>query len=118
MTEKETIKTSKFLSRILRHEPQLVGLRPDDAGWVNVRDLLSALHQHGTPLTVDQLAHIVATSDKQRFALSDDGQFVRANQGHSIAVDLEYPAQPPPEILYHGTARRFLSAFENKACSR
>jgi putative RNA 2'-phosphotransferase len=114
VTDKEKIRTSKFLSRILRHEPESVGLRPDDAGWVNVLDLVSTLHQHGRPLSTDQLLHIIATSDKQRFALSKDGQFVRANQGHSIPVDLKYPAQPPPEILYHGTARRFLESIRKQ----
>jgi putative RNA 2'-phosphotransferase len=111
MTEKQTIQTSKFLSLILRHEPERVGLQLGEAGWVQVNDLLAAVNHHGTPLTRGQLDHIVATSDKKRFAFSDDGQRMRASQGHSIEIDLQYPSQQPPEILYHGTATRFLEGI-------
>src|SRR5208337_4137738 len=108
MNDKEIVKTSKFLSLILRHEPERVGLSLGDAGWIGVDELLRAVNQHGIPLTLDQLKHIVATSDKKRFALSDDGLRIRASQGHSIDVDLHYEPQEPPELLYHGTATRFL----------
>jgi putative RNA 2'-phosphotransferase len=111
MTDKQTIQTSKFLSLILRHEPERVGLQLGDGGWVRVDDLLDAVHRHGTTLTREQLDDIVATSDKKRFAFSDDGQSIRASQGHSVEVDLQYPPQQPPEILYHGTATRFLDAI-------
>src|SRR4051812_23075835 len=108
MSEKETIRMSKFLSLILRHEPDRVGLKLGDAGWVGVNELLKAVNSQGVSLTLEQLKQIVATSDKKRFAFSDDGQRIRANQGHSVEVDLQYPSQPPPEILFHGTAMRFL----------
>ena len=111
MTEKDTIRTSKFLSLILRHEPARVGLTLDSAGWVNVDELLSAVNRHGVPLTLEQLRHIVATSDKKRFAFSDDGRRIRASQGHSVEVDLQYAPQAPPELLYHGTATRFFDAI-------
>ena len=111
MTEKEIIKTSKFLSLILRHEPERAGLKLGEAGWVSVDELLQAVNSHGVTLTLDQLKHIVATSDKKRFAFSDDGQRIRASQGHSVDVDLQYPPQMPPEILYHGTAARFLDSI-------
>ncbi len=111
MTEKEIIKTSKFLSLILRHEPEVVGLKLGEAGWVPVNELLEAVNRHGTSLTLDELKHIVATSDKKRFALSEDGLRIRASQGHSVEVDLQYPPQTPPEILYHGTATRFLDGI-------
>lgn len=111
MTEIETIKTSKFLSLILRHEPERVGLKLGEGGWVGVDDLLKAVNRNGTALTLDQLKHIVATSDKKRFAFSDDGQRIRASQGHSVEVDLQYSRQTPPEILYHGTATRFLEGI-------
>jgi putative RNA 2'-phosphotransferase len=78
---------------------------------VGVDELLQAVNSHGVTLTLDQLKHIVATSDKKRFAFSDDGQRIRASQGHSIEVDLQYPPQTPPEILYHGTATRFLDSI-------
>jgi len=118
MTEKETIKMSKFLSLILRHEPEQVGLKLGDAGWVNVDELLRAVNQHGTTLTLEQLKHIVATSDKKRFAFSDDGQRIRANQGHSVEVDLQYAPQTPPELLYHGTAIRFLDSIRKDGLQR
>jgi putative RNA 2'-phosphotransferase len=111
MNDKETIKASKFLSLILRHEPERVGLTLGEAGWVSVEELLQAVNRHGVSLTLDQLKHVVATSDKKRYAFSDDGQRIRANQGHSVEVDLQYPPQIPPEILYHGTATRFLDGI-------
>ncbi|HEX9048259.1 MAG TPA: RNA 2'-phosphotransferase, partial [Verrucomicrobiae bacterium] len=104
------IKTSKFLSLVLRHEPERVGVKLDEAGWIGVTELLRAANQHGVALTLDELKQIVATSDKKRFAFSDDGLRIRANQGHSIEVDLQYEPQIPPELLYHGTATRFLDA--------
>jgi len=111
MTDKETIRTSKFLSLILRHEPERVGLELGEAGWVSADELLQAVNRHGVPLTLDQLKHIVATSAKKRFAFSDDGRRIRANQGHSVEIDSQYPPQTPPEILYHGTAARFLEGI-------
>lgn len=114
MTDKETTRTSKFLSLILRHEPEKVGLTLGEGGWVGVDELLQAVKRHGTALTPDQLKHIVVTSDKKRFALSEDGQRIRANQGHSVEVDLQYAAQTPPEVLYHGTATRFLDSIREK----
>jgi len=111
MTDKETIRTSKFLSLVLRHEPERVGLKLGEAGWVSVDELLQALNSHGVALTLDQLKHIVATSDKKRFAFSEDGLRIRTSQGHSVEVDLEYQPQTPPEILYHGTATRFLDGI-------
>ena len=111
ITDKEAIKISKFLSLILRHEPERVGLILGDAGWVGVDELLKAVNGHGVSLTLDELKHIVATSDKKRFAFSEDGLRIRASQGHSVEVDLEYPPQTPPELLYHGTATRFLDAI-------
>src|SRR6266699_6724490 len=110
MNDKEIIRTSKFLSLVLRHEPERVGLKLGEAGWVGVDELLKAVNSHGVSLTLDQLKHIVATSDKKRFAFSEDGQRIRASQGHSLEVDLKYPPQTPPEILYHGTAVRFLDS--------
>jgi putative RNA 2'-phosphotransferase len=118
MTDKEIIRTSKFLSLILRHEPEKVGLKLGDAGWVCVDELLRAVNQHGTPLTLEQLKHIVATSDKKRFAFSDDGQCIRASQGHSVEVDLQYAPQTPPELLYHGTAIRFLDSIRKDGLQR
>src|SRR5689334_10869386 len=114
MTEKEIIKTSKFLSLVLRHEPARIGLELDAAGWINVTELLGAVNRHGVALTLEQLKHIVATSDKKRFAFNDDETRIRASQGHSIEIDLQYVPQVPPEFLYHGTATRFLDSIRDK----
>lgn len=111
MTDIEIIRTSKFLSLILRHEPERVGLKLDSAGWVGVTELLEAVNQNGVSLTLEQLKLVVATNDKRRFAFSDDGQLIRASQGHSIEVDLECEPQTPPELLYHGTPERFLKSI-------
>jgi putative RNA 2'-phosphotransferase len=118
MNDKEMTRASKFFSLILRHEPDRVGLKLGDAGWVDVKELLQAVNRHGVSLTLDQLAHVVATSDKKRFAFSEDGRRIRANQGHSIAVDLRYQPQVPPEFLYHGTAIRFLPGIRRHGLQR
>jgi len=118
MTDKEIIRTSKFLSLILRHEPERVGLKLDEAGWVGVEELLKAVNQHGVSLTLDQLKHLVATSDKKRFAFSDDGSSIRASQGHSVDVDLQYEQQAPPELLYHGTTMRFLDSIREQGLQK
>lgn len=111
MNEREVTRTSKFLSLILRHKPERVGLRLDSAGWANVDELLQAVNQHGVSLTLDQLKHVVATNDKRRFAISEDGQRIRASQGHSVEVGLQYQPQIPPEFLFHGTPERFIESI-------
>lgn len=118
MNEKETIKTSKFLSLILRHEPESVGLRLDEAGWTEVDALLDAVNKHGVPLTRAQLDHVVETNSKKRFAYSDDGLRIRASQGHSVEVDLQYTPEQPPEFLHHGTTVRFLDAIRASGLAR
>src|SRR5664279_196057 len=102
---------SKFLSLVLRHEPQRIGITLDSAGWTDVAALLAATAAHGTPITRAELDQIVATSDKQRFALSEDGMRIRANQGHSVEVELELAPATPPTILYHGTVDRFVDSI-------
>jgi putative RNA 2'-phosphotransferase len=118
MTEKETIRTSKFLSLVLRHEPERVGLTLGEAGWIGVEELLRAVNRHGVALTLDELKHVVVTSDKKRFAMSEDGLSIRANQGHSVEVDLQYEPQTPPEMLYHGSATRFLDSIRKEGLKR
>ena len=118
MSDKETVKTSKFLSLILRHEPERVGLKLGEAGWVGVEELLQAVNRNGVSLTLEQLKHVVATSDKKRFAFSEDGRRIRASQGHSVEIDLQYPPRTPPELLYHGTATRFLDGIRKNGLQR
>lgn len=108
----DLVSISKFLSLILRHKPETVGLTLDSAGWVSVPELLAACAAHGQPLTLADLLVIVQTSDKQRFALNEDQTRIRANQGHSIEVELGYQAQTPPAVLYHGTADRFVDSIK------
>lgn len=114
MTEKETIRISKFLSLVLRHDPGHIGIALDTAGWIDVEELLRAVNDHAVPLTLEHLKHIVATSDKKRFAFSEDGKRIRASQGHSVEVDLAYEPQAPPELLYHGTPDRFVCSIREK----
>lgn len=102
---------SKFLSLVLRHEPQRAGVRLEAAGWVAVSDLIDGCTKAGFPIQLDELWEVVATSDKQRFALSDDGTRIRANQGHSIPVELGYATAQPPEQLFHGTASTNLASI-------
>lgn len=111
MDEKRTVRTSKMLSRILRHEPERVGITLDAAGWVEVDVLLAALAARGNRLTRPELDHVVATNNKRRFAYSEDGLSIRASQGHTVAVDLGLAAAEPPARLFHGTATRSLDAI-------
>jgi putative RNA 2'-phosphotransferase len=105
------VRVSKFLSYVLRHKPEDIGIVLDANGWVKVDTLLQQANAHGKVLTRPLLEEVVATNSKQRFSFSEDGQKIRANQGHSTTVDLALIAQIPPETLYHGTARRFLNSI-------
>lgn len=103
---------SKLLSLVLRHAPRTIGVELDAQGWVAVDHLLERAARHGRPISRAQLHAVVRTSDKQRFALSEDGTRIRANQGHSLtSVDLGLAPSEPPAQLYHGTAERFVDAI-------
>lgn len=113
MNKKQLERSSKFLSLVLRHAPETIDIQLDNNGWVPVAQLLQQAAQHDHPLTRAELEEIVATSDKKRFAFSDDGLAIRANQGHSVAsIDLALPPATPPAILYHGTATRFIASIK------
>lgn len=109
---------SKFLALVLRHDPARIGITLDGAGWTDVAALLAAASAHGVPITRDELAHVVAMSDKQRFALSQDGTRIRANQGHSVEVDLQLAAAAPPATLYHGTIGESLDGIRARGLVR
>ena len=114
-------KISKFLSYVLRHRPDEIGLQLDAEGWASVSELIEKARSAGTILTPPLIEEVVRTNDKQRFALSADGSRIRANQGHSVQVELNLPPTQPPEFLYHGTATRFVDAIRRdglKAMSR
>ena len=106
--DKRHTKISKFLSYVLRHRPDDIGLKLDSAGWVDIDQLLAASAAHGTAISREELDHVVEHNAKKRFAISDDGQRIRASQGHSTDVDLGYEPRQPPDVLYHGTATRHL----------
>jgi putative RNA 2'-phosphotransferase len=109
--DRELITISKFLSLILRHKPETIGLQLADDGWADIDQLLHGARAHGTRLDHDLLLRVVHENDKQRFAISEDGRRIRANQGHSIAVDLALEPRTPPPMLYHGTVARFLDSI-------
>src|SRR5215212_1324471 len=111
MAKDETVKTSKFLSLVLWHEPGLIGISLDSAGWVSVDELLLACGAHGRALGLEELRAVVEGNDKRRFSFSEDGSRIRANQGHSVPVALGYSTAEPPEILYHGTVEKFLPSI-------
>ncbi|WP_153556368.1 RNA 2'-phosphotransferase [Roseimaritima sediminicola] len=111
-TDQTLISTSKFLSLILRHQPEAIGMTLDAEGWLDINALIAAANERGTRLTLEVLHEVVATNDKKRFALSDDGLRIRASQGHSVAgVDLKLEEQNPPESLYHGTVAAFVESI-------
>jgi len=105
------VKISKFLSLVLRHQLEKIDLELDEHGWASIPELLNAYERNKFSITPSELQSVVANSEKQRFAISEDGMKIRANQGHSIAVDLDYIPTIPLEVLYHGTAERFLSSI-------
>jgi putative RNA 2'-phosphotransferase len=109
---KDLKNTSKFLSLVLRHQPETIGLTMDPAGWVSVDELLEKMRMHGQKLSFEELEEVVETNDKKRFAFSDDLSKIRASQGHSIEVDLEYVPTVPPEFLYHGTVDKFIALIK------
>jgi putative RNA 2'-phosphotransferase len=111
MKEKDRNKISKFLSLILRHKPETIGLQLDENGWANVQDLLSKSAAGGHAFSREELEEVVTLNDKQRFAFNEDGTRIRASQGHSVEVELLLDTSRPPELLYHGTVDRFLSSI-------
>ena len=109
---KQLTETSKFLSFILRHQPDAIGIALDREGWADIATLITRAAQSGKQLDRELIQQVVATSDKKRFAISEDGLRIRAAQGHSAeCVSISYQEKVPPEFLYHGTATRFLESI-------
>ena len=107
----DDVKLSKFLSLVLRHQPEAIGLALDGHGWAGIDDLIAKANAAGTRFGREDLLRVVAESDKKRFSLSADIDRIRAAQGHSVSVELGLVAQEPPPVLYHGTATRFVEAI-------
>lgn len=104
------LRASRFLSLVLRHNPKAAGITLDEHGWASVTDLLHGIANHH-PLTMEQLEEIVRTNDKQRYSFNDDKTKIRANQGHSIPVDVELSECNPPRHLYHGTGEKYQNSI-------
>ena len=103
-------KLSKYLSYLLRHNPGDLDLNMDSNGWVSCKELIEKIHKQGRYIiNLDILKLIVRDDDKQRYAFSKNGEYIRANQGHSINVNMEYTPVTPPDVLYHGTDSRFMT---------
>ncbi len=107
MTDARRTTVSKYISKHLRHTPEAIGLTLGEGGWVPIGALISAAATHGFRFTRDELDEVVRLCAKQRFAVDVEKQLIRANQGHSVEVDLALEAVTPPPLLYHGTATRF-----------
>ena len=103
--------TSKYISLILRHKPEVIGITLDEHGWAKVDDLIAGI-QKTHSINREMLEEIVRTDSKQRYSFNADGTLIRANQGHSIPVDVELPVAEPPEILWHGTGEKYTSSID------
>lgn len=104
-------KLSVFISLVLRHQPDAAGIKLDEHGWANVDELIEGISDTGRTIDMDVLEEIVRTDNKQRYSFNEDKTLIRANQGHSIPVDVELEEKQPPQYLYHGTADRFLESI-------
>ena len=101
----------KFISLILRHKPETICITLDEHGWADVNELIAGIQKIHPEFSIDMLEEIVASNNKQRYSFNDDHTLIRANQGHSIAVDVELKESPPPAILYHGTGEKYVTSI-------
>ncbi|WP_299677958.1 RNA 2'-phosphotransferase [uncultured Tenacibaculum sp.] len=119
MNEREIKSISKFLSLLLRHQPDLIGLKLDKNGWADVAELIEKSKRKGKHFSIEKLEEVVATNDKKRFSFNEDQTKIRANQGHSLkTIDLKLEAIQPPEYLYHGTVPKFMQSIREKGLQK
>lgn len=118
MNEIEKKKISKFLSLILRHQPETIGLKLDENGWADVEELRAKSAQKRIYFTPEELDEVVETNNKKRFAFNEDKTQIRASQGHSINIDLSLEDVQPPDFLYHGTAEANISSILEKGIEK
>lgn len=118
MEAKRLLKISKYLSKHLRHEPDRLGITLEVGGWVGVDDLIKASRRHQFLFTRAELEVVVSSNDKQRFSFNGDKTKIRANQGHSVEVDLQLTPVIPPEILYHGTGEKTVAAIKKSGLKK
>lgn len=118
----QTDEVSKFLSFVLRHKPEAIGLVLEVEGWADIASLIQCAIQSGRSLDNEVIRKVVESSDKKRFLISEDGLRIRAQHGHSTQnVSVTHDEKIPPPILFHGTATRFLSSILEqglKPCNR
>ncbi len=103
--------TSKFIALILRHKPETIGISLDEHGWANVTELIEGINKK-QPFTMSDLEEIVKTDNKQRYSFNEDKTLIRANQGHSVSVDVELPEKQPSEFLWHGTGEKYTESID------
>ena len=109
--EKQLKHISKFMSLVLRHKPEEIGLQLDENGWTSVEELITKMNENGVSVDRETINKVVETNDKKRFAFNEDETLIRASQGHSIDIELDLPAAMPPDILYHGTTEKYLESI-------
>ncbi len=112
------VKISKYLSKHLRHQPDRIGIKLAPGGWVSVDELLEACKKHSFPINRIELNEVVANNDKKRFSFDSTGTLIRANQGHSVEVDLQLEPTVPPDVLYHGTGHSAVEAILREGLRR
>lgn len=103
---------SKYISLILRHKPEVIGIKLDEHGWANVTELIDGIKKDNPEFDMATLEEIVSTDSKGRYSFNDDKTLIRANQGHSIPVDIELEEKQPPEFLYHGTGEKYVTSID------
>lgn len=118
LSESRLTKISKYLSYHLRHAPEKLGLKVDQGGWVRVLDLLAAAKKDQFLISLEELTEVVDKNDKKRYSFDSTGTLIRANQGHSIKVDLQLQESLPPDILYHGTGHKTVESILQKGLSK
>lgn len=111
MNNNRVVKVSKYLSKHLRHAPNRIGITLQPGGWVEVDKLLAACENNSFPISREELNFVVANNDKKRFSFDSTGKLIRANQGHSVEIDLQLESQIPPDILYHGTGDKSVESI-------
>ncbi|EGC04772.1 RNA 2'-phosphotransferase [Ruminococcus albus] len=110
----DDVSLGRFISLVLRHQPQTIGLTLDEHGWADTKALIKGVCATGRKLDIETLERIVRENNKQRYSFNADKSKIRANQGHSIAVDVEMNIAEPPSVLYHGTAADCLDSIREK----
>jgi len=111
LPDKQLTHLSRFLSLVLRHKPETIGIELDNNGWTDIGILIEKFKDHGTEINLEILNHIVATNTKKRFAFDVTGTKIRASQGHSVGIDPGYTTEKPPELLFHGTAEKSVTSI-------